>query len=85
VKIHWHSNTDLIDSALENKIQLEFNFRQKIIRFFIENNIKECCTDYSCYVFDYYVDSEKIEISKETPEPYYSKLVKIWKQFPLMG
>jgi len=83
VKINWHSETQLSSNELDGRIKIEFNFRQKMTRFLMRHSSLDCCEDFSCYVFDYFVDNKNIAISKDTPEPYYSNLKRLWHLFSL--
>ncbi|WP_422107690.1 hypothetical protein [Winogradskyella sp.] len=81
MKINWHSDTKLSSNELDNRIQFEFDFRQKMTRFLVRNSIFDGCEDFACYVFDYFVDDKTIVISADTPEPFYSNLKNKWHLF----
>ncbi|WP_299364526.1 hypothetical protein [Winogradskyella sp.] len=81
MKINWHSEAQLSSDELDKCIQIEFDFRQKMTRFLMNNPGFDCCEDFGCYIFDYFVDAEKIELSKDTAEPFYSNLKNIWHLF----
>ncbi len=81
MKINWHSDRQLSSDELDSRIQIEFNFRQKMTRFLMSHPILDSCEDFECYVFDYFVDDDNIVISKETQEPFYSNLKGLWHLF----
>ncbi|WP_111684353.1 hypothetical protein [Winogradskyella tangerina] len=81
MKINWHSDTQLSSDELDKRIQFEFDFRQKMTRFLMRFPILDRCQDFECYVFDYFVESQKIELSKDTAEPFFSNLKSRWHLF----
>ncbi|KJD35074.1 hypothetical protein PW52_12010 [Tamlana sedimentorum] len=83
MKINWNSTSSFSDEVLSTKLKMEYEFRKRVMKFIIENNIPECCEDYSCVVFDFFVDENCFKISKETHEPLYSNFIALNKTFKL--
>ncbi|MCB4808905.1 hypothetical protein LG651_11640 [Tamlana sp. 62-3] len=83
MKINWLPNVSFNENDLRNKLEIEYEFRKKMTKFLIENQIEACCADYNCLVFNFYVSKSYFEISPETPEPLYSSVLFYWKNISL--
>ncbi|KJD32101.1 hypothetical protein PK35_11730 [Tamlana nanhaiensis] len=83
MKINWQSQTKLDEVYVQTKLDMEYAFRKKVSKFLIQNQIEECCDDYKCLVFNFFVDQGYFEISPETPEPIYSNFLSFWKKLSL--
>ncbi len=81
MKVIWHSDAQVSNSDFSHKLEIEYDFRKRMTRFLMQNPSFDCCEYYECFVFDYFVQEEKILVSQKTPEPYYSKLNSTWHLF----
>ena len=81
MKIIWHSDTKLSSDEIDKCIQHEFDFRQKMTRFLMRDPVLDICQDFECYIFDYFVETKRIELSKETAEPFFTNLKRKWHLF----
>lgn len=73
---NWQSSIPLTAEQINEFTHIEYQFRKDIIKFLISSQLKTCCDDFSCYVFDFYPGTNNVEVSKEIPEPDYTFLKK---------
>ena len=82
MKINWISNSNKIIKNSKELIDLEYKLKKDLLKLLLKYPSLDCCDDFKCYTFNYNVDNKKITISKTTPEPFYSKLKKVFKLNP---
>ena len=83
MKINWSPKINFSQIELEAKLKFEYNFKKRIHLFVLkERSLNDCIGDeLSSLVFDYNPSENKINISPKTPEPIFSKFMKLWPQF----
>lgn len=79
MKINWTSNSNRIIANTKELIDLEYALQKDLLKLLLKYPALDCCDDFKCYAFNFNIDSRKLTISKSTPEPYYSKLNKVFK------
>ena len=82
MKINWISNSNRIIKNSKELIDLEFALQKDLLKLLLKYPTLDCGDDFMCYAFNYNIDSNKLTISKTTPEPFYSKLKKVFKMNP---
>ncbi|AOW21744.1 hypothetical protein [Urechidicola croceus] len=74
MKINWISKSKISAEEMNELLDLEYFYRKEITNLLLKDESMNCCDDFSCFTFDFDSKTSIISVSKETPEPYYTKL-----------
>ena len=74
MKLNWIIPPNSNVNFDQHRLRLEYQLRPKLVQFLLKELDEECCVDFSCFVFDVYLDTGKVVIAKETPELYAAKI-----------
>ncbi|MBU2947345.1 hypothetical protein [Zobellia uliginosa] len=75
---NWIAGREIDERLHRLCIELEYEFRPKIIKFLIANFDMECCSDFSCFHFDVDLTSKRVTLSDDTPLQYLKKIKPIF-------
>ncbi|MDO6517807.1 hypothetical protein SAMN05421766_104491 [Zobellia uliginosa] len=64
---NWIAGREIDERLHRLCIELEYEFRPKIIRFLIDNFDMEACSDFSCFHFNVDLVAKKVSLSDDTP------------------
>ncbi len=71
---NWITGREIDEKLHRLCIELEYEFRPKIIKFLIANFDMECCSDFSCFHFNVDLVSKKVTLSDDTPLLYLQQI-----------
>ncbi|MUH34807.1 hypothetical protein D9O36_03040 [Zobellia amurskyensis] len=71
---NWIAGREIDERLHRLCIELEYEFRPKIIKFLIANFDMEGCSDFSCFHFDVNLVSKRVTLSDDTPLIYLQQI-----------
>ncbi|CAM3614445.1 hypothetical protein ZORO111903_09710 [Zobellia roscoffensis] len=74
MKFNWITNREIDEQLHQLCVELEYEFRPKIIRFLIDNFDVDSFVDFSCFHFDVNLVSKRVTLSDDTPLKYLQKI-----------
>ncbi|MDT0608061.1 hypothetical protein [Croceitalea rosinachiae] len=74
MKFNWIFSKKEAQNRQKQIIELEYQLRPKITKFLMEHLEQECCGDFSCFHFDFDMNTKWVWISEKTPKNYLTKI-----------
>ena len=81
MKINWiFADNQAVTKETKALIDKEFELRTELSKLFLKDTILSTCEDFDGMTFNYDINSGRLQVSSNTPEPYYSRLKRLLKK-----